>query len=74
MVGKIGYYTQDDGEDVTHCYMGAEPPQKQYVLREGDHWELLPDPWSIADMIMDGNPELSGPVRYPPAGVPRAPT
>jgi hypothetical protein len=73
MVGKIGCYTQDDGEDVTHYYMGAEPPEKQYVLR-GKTWELLPDPWSIADMIMDGNPELSDPRVNPPRGVPRAPT
>jgi hypothetical protein len=28
MVGKIGYYTQDDGVDVWHYYMGAEPPEK----------------------------------------------
>jgi hypothetical protein len=59
MVGKIGYYTQDDGEDVTHYYMGAEPPQKQYVLREGDHWELLPDPWSITDMNLVGSRSIN---------------
>jgi hypothetical protein len=70
---RVGYYTQDDGEDRFHYFMGDDPPLAQYVLR-GKTWEPLPDPWSLMDMVMDGQPDLDGPVANPPRGVPRAPT
>jgi len=53
--------------------MGDEPPDKQYVLR-GETWELLPDPWSLMDRIIDGDPDYDGPTVNPPRGVPRART
>jgi hypothetical protein len=71
---KVGSYTQDTGDgDIYHYFMGDDPPLKQYVLR-GKTWELLPDPWSLMDMVIDGQPDLSGPVKNPPRGVPHAPT
>jgi hypothetical protein len=73
MVGKIGYYSQDDGVDHWYYFMGDEPPDEQYILRDGT-WKPLVDPWYLMDMIMDGNPEVSGPTVNPPRGVPRAPT
>jgi hypothetical protein len=53
--------------------MGDDPPLAQYVLR-GKTWEPLPDPWSLMDMVMDGDPDYDGPTANPPPGVPRAPT
>jgi hypothetical protein len=67
---KIGYYTQDTGGgDVFHFYMGAEPPEDQLILRGGTR-KPLTDPWYLMDMVIDGNPELTGPVKNPPKGVP----
>jgi len=66
---KIGYYTRDTGRNVYHYYMGAEPPGEQYILR-GQTWEPLVDGWSLMDMVIDGTPDLAGPVPDPPEGVP----
>jgi hypothetical protein len=44
--------------------MGAEPPLEQYILIDGK-WEPLSDPWYLMDMVIDGNPELTGPVKDP---------
>jgi hypothetical protein len=30
---KLGYYTQDTGQNVYHFYMGDEPPLEQYTRR-----------------------------------------
>jgi hypothetical protein len=69
----VGYYTCDTGDgDVSDYYMGDEPPEKQYVLR-GKTWELLPDPWSLMDRIIDGDPDYDGPTVNPPRGVPSLP-
>ena len=69
---KLGYYTQDSGQNVYHYFMGNEPPLEQYMLHDGKS-EPLSDGWYLMDMIMDGNPDLSGPVKSPPKGVPAAP-
>jgi hypothetical protein len=69
---KIGYYTQDDGEDRFY-FMGDDPPLEQYILRDGA-WKPLNDGYYLMDMVIDGNPELTGPVKNPPRGVPCAPT
>ena len=61
---KFGYYTQDDGQHVSHYFMGDEPPLEQYILR-GNTWKPLPDGFYLMDMIIDGNPEISGPVKSP---------
>jgi hypothetical protein len=66
---KLGYYTQDTGQHVYRYFMGAEPPQEQYILREGV-WEPLSDGFYLMDLIFDGTPDLSGPVKNPPKGVP----
>ena len=44
--------------------MGDEPPDEQYVFR-GEVWKPLPDPWHLMDMVIDGAPDLSGPVKNP---------
>ncbi len=49
--------------------MGDEPPLEQYILIDGT-WEPLSDGFYLMDMVIDGNPEISGPVRDPPEGVP----
>ena len=69
---KVGYYTRDTGQRVTHFYMGDEPPLEQYLLHDGV-WEPLADGYYLMDMIIDGAPDLSGPVKNPPRGVPTAP-
>jgi hypothetical protein len=69
---RVGYYTQDDGEDRFHYYMGDDPPLKQYILRDRV-WKPLEDGYYLMNMIIDGNPELTGPVKNPPRGVPSAP-
>ena len=79
---KLGYYIQDDGEDVFYYFMGAEPPLEQYALRNGV-WEPLPvygiyngrlvtlvDGYYLMDKIMDGDPEVDGPFDELPEGVP----
>lgn len=68
---KLGYYTRDTGTYVAHYFMGDEPPDEQYVLR-GEAWRPLSDRWHLMDMVIDGAPDLSGPVRNPPKGVPPA--
>jgi hypothetical protein len=65
---KYGYYT-DTGGDVYHFFMAAEPPLGQFILRDGA-WVLLPDPWYLMDRVIDGDPDLTGPVVDPPEGVP----
>ena len=65
MVGAIGYYVKDTGDgDLYHFFMGDEAPLKQYVLR-GDRWEPLPDPWYLMDKVIDGDPEVDGPMKDP---------
>jgi hypothetical protein len=49
--------------------MGDEPPLEQYILHVGK-WTPLVDGFYLMDMIIDGNPEISGPVLDPPEGVP----
>ena len=39
---KVGYYTQDTGRNVYHFFMGAEPPEKQFMLH-GATWQLVSD-------------------------------
>ena len=48
-----------------HDFMGDEPPLEQYILHRGK-WEPLGDGYYLMDMIMDGNPEISGPVNEVP--------
>ena len=68
--GKLGYYTRDTGDgDVYHYYMGDEPPLEQYRFN-GSRWVPLDDGWSLMDLVIDGSPELTGPVKNPPKGVP----
>jgi hypothetical protein len=43
---KLGYYTQDTGQNVYHFYMGDEPPLEQYMLR-GKTWVPLADGWYL---------------------------
>ena len=62
---KIGYYTRDTGQSVDHFYMGDEPPREQYILIN-NAWELLSDGWYLMDMVIDGQPDLDGPVENPP--------
>jgi hypothetical protein len=62
---RVGYYAQDDGVDRWHYFMGDEPPDKQYILRDGA-WKPLIDPWYLMDMIIDGNPKIAGPTVNPP--------
>lgn len=66
---KLGYCTRDTGTYVRHFYMGDEPPQEQYTLH-GDTWVPLDDGWYLMDLVIDGTPDLTGPVKNPPAGVP----
>jgi hypothetical protein len=40
----------------------------------GKTWEPLGDPWYLMDMVIDGQPDLTGPVANPPRGVPSART
>lgn len=69
---KKGYYTQDTGQNVYYFYMGAEPPEEQYILREGK-WKPLADGWYLMDLVINGTPDLNGPVPNAPEGVPPAP-
>jgi len=72
---RVGYYTRDlgDGEH-RHYHMGDDPPLEQYRLNVNSNaWELLPDPWSLMDRIIDGDPDYDGPTVNPPRGVPTAP-
>jgi hypothetical protein len=67
---KLGYYVKDTGDgDVYNFFMADEPPLGQYVLHDGV-WVPLPDPWYLMDKIIDGDPEVDGPVADPPEGVP----
>ena len=66
---KVGYYTRDTGQNVYHYFMGDEPPLEQYVLI-GDVWLALIDKYYLMDKIIDGDPTVSGPTKYPPLGVP----
>jgi hypothetical protein len=66
---KIGYYRRDTGQSVYDFYMSEEPPLGQFLLRDGT-WEPLADGYFLMDMVIDGNPELTGPVKDPPQGVP----
>ena len=68
---RVGYYTQDDGVDRWHYFMGDDPPLEQYILRDGA-WKPLADGYYLMDMIIDGQPDLSGPTVNPPRGVPSA--
>ncbi len=61
--------TRDTGTYVRHFYMGDEPPQEQYML-DGDTWVPLDDGWYLMDLVIDGTPDLTGPVKNPPKGVP----
>ena len=70
---RVGYYTQVSQRYVWHYFMGDDPPLEQYILRDGA-WKPLNDGYYLMDMIIDGNPEISGPFQNPPRGVPRAPT
>jgi hypothetical protein len=42
---RVGYYTQDDGEDRFYYFMGDDPPLEQYILRQSleaaGRWLLL---------------------------------
>ena len=69
---KFGYYTQDTGQSVYHFFMGDEPPEEQYMLH-GDKWEPLVDGWYLMDMVINGAPDLTGPVGARPEGVRPAP-
>ena len=69
---KFGYYTQDNGQNVYYYYMGAEPPEEQYILRERK-WQPLEDGYYLMDLIINGDPDLEGPVPNPPEGAPTAP-
>lgn len=65
-----GYYTQDYGDgDVTYYFMNDEPPDGQFIFL-GGAWRPLIYPFYLADLLMDGNPEVSDPVTDPPEGVP----
>jgi hypothetical protein len=57
---KLGYYTQDTGQNVYHFLMADEPPRGQYILR-GGVWERLADGWYLMDLLISGAPDLSGP-------------
>jgi hypothetical protein len=61
---KLGYYTRATGQSVYHFYMGDEPPLEQYMLR-GDKWVPLDDRWYLMDLVNDGTPDLTGPVKTP---------
>jgi hypothetical protein len=68
---KLGYYTQDTGQSVYHYFMGDEPPKGQYIYVLRDKvWEPLTDSWYLMDMVINGEPDLTGPMVNPPAGVP----
>jgi hypothetical protein len=69
---RVGYYTQDDGEDRFYYFMGDDPPLEQYILRDRV-WKPLEDGYYLMDMIIDGQPDLTGPVANPHKGVPSAP-
>jgi hypothetical protein len=74
---KLGYYVQDsriggeaDGQDyVSYYFMGAEPPDEQYIFR-GGAWKPLIDGYYLMDKIIDGDPDVDGPFDDPPEGVP----
>lgn len=69
---KLGFYTQDTGQNVYYFYMAAEPPEGQYILREGK-WHPLVDGYYLMDMIINGQPDLTGPEPALPKGAPPAP-
>jgi hypothetical protein len=55
--------TPDTGHgDVYHYYIGDEPPLEQYILH-GGKWEPLVDGYYLMDLVIDGSPELTGPVK-----------
>jgi hypothetical protein len=64
-----GYYTETTNSGVFHFFMNSEPPDGQFILI-GSPWKPLIDGWSLMDKIIDGDPEVSDPVRDPPEGVP----
>ena len=66
---KAGYYTRDTGQNVYHYFMGDEPPLEQYVLIN-NAWQPMSDGFYLMDKIIDGDPTVSGPAKYPPLGVP----
>jgi hypothetical protein len=67
---KLGYYVQGTGDgDVYHYLMIDEPPLGQFMLR-GDEWQPLVDGFYLMDKIIDGDPDVIGPMANPPAGVP----
>jgi hypothetical protein len=70
---ELGYYILDTGDgDVYHFLMTDEPPLGQYALR-GGAWEPLIDGFYLMDKVIDGDPDVTGPMVHPPEGVPRSP-
>jgi hypothetical protein len=70
MAGEKGAITPETPAMATfyHYYMGDEPPLEQYILH-GGKWEPLVDGYYLMDLVIDGSPELTGPVKNPPKGV-----
>ena len=67
-----GYYTEVSGDGTAYHYlMTDEPPLGQYILH-GGVWVPLVDGFYLMDKIIDGDPEVTGPVPNPPDGVPAA--
>ena len=64
-----GYYLNDSGEDIWF-YMGGEPPEGQFIFRDGKWEPLGGDGFHLADRLIDGDPDYDGPVADPPEGVP----
>lgn len=65
-----GYYSRDSGDgDTVYYYMNGEPPQGQFIFRDGK-WKPMPgDGFGLADRLIDGDPDFNGPVEAP-RGVP----
>jgi hypothetical protein len=71
---KFGYYVEDDGTAIYYYFMGKEPPEGQYIYKLlNGAWRPLKNGYFLMDMIMDGNPNLTGPTSAPPEGIPPAP-
>jgi hypothetical protein len=66
---KLVYYTRDTGQKRLSLLHGRRTAPGA-IQAERQTWVPLNDGWYLMDMIIDRNPELSGPVKNPPQGVP----
>ena len=66
---KLGYYRRDTGDGyVCHYHMSGEPPDGQYVLRDGK-WKPLVDGFALADRLITGEVDYDFAGESPPDGV-----